>query len=61
MFLPTPIALLCGFVGAAVVLGYFLAQAYGTKLKRTSIAMAIYIVVNVVASLMLEGAGAGAG
>ncbi len=61
MFLPGPIAILCGFAGAAAVLGYFLAQAYGTELKRTSIAMAIFITVNVVTSLMLEGAGAGAG
>ncbi|MEO2050106.1 MAG: hypothetical protein ABGX16_26410 [Pirellulales bacterium] len=59
IFLPGPIAILCGFAGAAIVLGYFLAQAYGTELKRTSIAMAIYIAVNVVASLMLGSVGVG--
>lgn len=55
--LPTPLAVLLGFVGAAVVLGYFLAKAYDLELKKTSIVMAIFIVVNVGFNLMLSFGG----
>ena len=53
---PAPLAVLAGFAGASVVLGYFLSYAYGTEIKKTSIAMVLFIVINVAANLALTAA-----